>query len=150
MSIEIPKRYTVSEKDSKNYVLKNFVNIYGARQAPRQWYQYLCKKLDANWEKSIFNTNIFFHKFFLIIVYYVDNTIILGSTIKDIENVFKKIQTTNLELTMERDLADFLGGYIETLPDNKSFHFYQKYQIQKVLKDLNLHADSTKSKSIFC
>ena len=62
MFMEIPKEYTVSEGDPKNYVLEILANTYGARQAPRQWYQYLYKKLDSNWEKSTFDTNIFFHK----------------------------------------------------------------------------------------
>ena len=57
-------------------------------------------------------------------VCYVDDTIIMEPTLKNIETVFKEIQVSDLELTMENDLTDFLGVYIETLPENNFFYFY--------------------------
>ena len=43
--MNIPKGYTVSEGDPNDYVLEILANTYGARQAPKQWYDYLCIKL---------------------------------------------------------------------------------------------------------
>ena len=60
---------------------------------------------------------------------YVDNTIILTPKLQDIKKIFKELKKTGLELTMKKDLADFLKVYIETLPDNKDFYLHQSYQI---------------------
>ena len=45
MFMSIPKGYKVSEGDPDDYVLELLAITYGARQAPRQWYEYLCTKL---------------------------------------------------------------------------------------------------------
>ena len=87
MYMEIPKGYTVSEGDPKEYVLEILSNTYGARQVPKQWYDYLCDKLKtAGWEMSKFDTNVFYHSALnLIFIFYVYDTIVLGPSQEKID-----------------------------------------------------------------
>ena len=45
MYMKIPKGYRVNSGDREDFVLEILANTYGAKQAPRQWYLYLCEKL---------------------------------------------------------------------------------------------------------
>src|SRR5210317_29123 len=103
MYMEIPKGYTVSEGVPSDYVMEILANMYGAKQAPRQWIQYLCSILEkAEWKQSKIMPTVFFHqKLRLIKVFYIDDSIILGPTEKDINKAVDQLRKSKLELSVE-------------------------------------------------
>src|SRR5210317_354532 len=151
MYMEIPKRYMVSEGIPSDYVLEILANTYGAKQAPRQWFQYLCSKLEkAEWQQSKIMPTVFYHqKLSLIKVFYVNNSIILGPTEKVINKAVDQLRKLKLELTVEGDVSDFLGVYIDKIGGN-IYHLHQQHQIERVINDLNLHHDNVKTKAVPC
>ena len=151
MFMEVPKGYTIKNGDPKDYVLEILANTYGAKQAPKVWYDYLTSKLlQAGWEKSKIDPNIFYNNLLkLILVCYVDDTIMLGPNSDNIMQAVSQLKKLKLDLTMEGDISDFLGVHIEKLP-NGSFHLNQKHQIDRVLKDLSLTDENVKVKAVPC
>ena len=60
MYMEVPKGYTITNGNPKDFVLEILANTYGARQAPRVWYKYLIGKLKkAKWKQSRWFPTIF-------------------------------------------------------------------------------------------
>ena len=151
MFMSVPKGYTVSEGDPNDYVLEILANTYGAKQAPKQWYDYLRAKLkEAGWERSDYVPTVFYNvKRNLLYVLYVDDSILFGPTDEAIQQGFEELQRIRLEVTMEGNLSDFLGAHIEELPDG-SFHLHQSHQIKKVINDLGLAGPQTTRKNTPC
>ena len=148
MFMEIPKGYTISKGDPKDYVLEILANTYGARQAPRVWYQYLKSKLmKAKWKQSKWFP-IIFYKTGVLYVLYVDDSIIIGATDKVLDDEIKLLQRQQLQLTVEGNLEDFLGVNITKINDS-TFHLHQAHQINNLIKDLHLK-ENTKTKDVPC
>ena len=52
---------------------------------------------------------------------------------EQIKQAVLELKKVGLELTMEGNLADFLGVHIEQV-DHQAYHLHQRHQIKKVLK----------------
>src|SRR5210317_2621042 len=93
---------------------------------------------------------VFYHqKLRLIKVFYVDDSIILGPTKKDINKAVNQLRKLKLELTVEGDVSDFLGVHIDKIKGNV-YHLHQQHQIERVINDLNLQHDNVKTKVVPC
>ena len=146
MFMEIPKGYTLSYGDPKDYVLEILANTYGARQAPRVWYKYLRSRLKkAKWKQSKWFP-IIFDEAGVIYVLYVDDSIIIGATDEKLDAEIALLRKLRLQLTVEGSLEDFLGVNITKIKHNV-FHLHQAHQISNILKDLHLQ-DNTNIKTI--
>ena len=71
---------------------------------------------------------------------YTDDSIITGHTEKDINEAIQAIKTTNLDVTEEGDINDFLGVNIKRNTDG-SILFRQPLLIDSILRDLRLESD---------
>lgn len=143
--IEIPKGYEIEGAKKGEFVLKIKQNVYGQRQAGRVWNLFLVEKLmSIGFERSKVDDCIFYRGN-VIYALYVDDSIITGPSKDEIDQVVKDMRSTGLELTIEGDLADFLGVNIDR-KDDGSIHLTQPHLINSILKDLNMLNDNVKPK----
>ena len=115
--MSVPKGHAVSEGDPCNCVPETLTNTCGARQAPKQWWNFLRAKLkEASWEQSKhINTGFYNTKQNLLYALRVDNSILFGPTEEAIQQGFKELKQIWLEVTMEDKLSHFLGVHVEEL-----------------------------------
>ena len=113
--MEFPRGFKVpGGADRKDVVLKLHRNLYGQKQAGRVWYEYLRKRLitkagfiQSKHDKCLFYCRKVMHAL------YIDDSILGAPTRKELEAAIKAIQDAKLQITLEGDLADFLGVKIE-------------------------------------
>ena len=80
-------------------------------------------------------------------MFYVDDSIILGPTEKNINEAVQALLDQKLELIMEGNVSDFLGVHIYKV-SNDIYHLHQTHQINRVINDLNLQHDNVNTKSV--
>jgi hypothetical protein len=81
-----------------------------------------------------------------IYVLYTDDLILAGPTNKDLDQAIADMKKAELNLTVEGDIADFLGVKIERKADG-TIHFTQPHLIDSILECLRLKEDKGKTKS---
>jgi hypothetical protein len=132
----------------KDYVLQIHRNIYGQKQAGRVWNQYLVKKLvkELGFKQSKVDECVFYRGKTMYVLY-TDDSLLAGPDKREIEAIIDELQTkAKLAITVEGDLADFLGVNIDRRSDG-TIHLSQPHLIDQILKDLRLNDDSTKARS---
>ena len=129
-----------TETDSdKNYILKLNKSLYGLKQALYNWYGKLKKGLeDRGFTKSQVDPCLYL-KDEMIVLTYVDDCIIVGNSMKDIDSFVNSMQTgpENFILTDEGDIDKFLGIDIKQLSENK-FEISQPFLIERIVNLLGL------------
>ncbi|KAI2497837.1 hypothetical protein MHU86_16671 [Fragilaria crotonensis] len=131
-----------------DYVLKIHRNIYGQKQAGRVWNQYLVRKLvkDLGFKQSSVDECVFYRGSTLYVLY-TDDSLLAGPDQVEINRIIKELQTkAKLSITVEGDLADFLGVSIDRRSDG-TIHLSQPHLIDQILKDLRLQGANVKSRS---
>jgi hypothetical protein len=134
--------------DPREYVLKLHRNIYGQKQAGRVWNQFLVTKLvkELGFRQSKVDECVFYRGKTLYVLY-TDDSLLAGPDAKEIEQIIKELQTkAKLSITVEGDLADFLGVNIDRR-DNGTIHLTQSHLIDQILSDLRMNNDNVKPKS---
>ena len=77
-------------------------------------------------------------------VLYTDDSLLAGPDLKEIEQVIYDLQhMAKLAITVEGDLADFLGVNIDRRDDG-TIHLSQPHLIDQILEDLRLKDDTVK------
>ena len=144
--MEVPKGFTIEGGNRKDYVLKIHRNIYGQKQAGWVWNKYLANKLvnKVGFKPSKVDECVFY-KGQVVYVLYTDNSILAGPDEAEIDQVIQDIKDAKLDITVERDIQDFLGVNIDILSDRKIL-FTQPNLIDKVLKAMNMDQTSLKIK----
>jgi hypothetical protein len=80
-------------------------------------------------------------------VLYTDDSLIAGPDAEEIEQIIRDLRDkAKLAITVEGDLADFLGVSIDQRDDG-TIHLSQPNLIQQILKDLRLDGDNVKPRS---
>ena len=131
--------------DRKDVVLKLHRNLYRQKQAGHVWYEYLHKWLVTKagfvqWKHD----ECLFYCGKVMYALYIDDSILGAPTHKELEAAIKAIQDAKLQITLEGDLADFLGVKIEQKGTDK-ITFTQPHLIDDILNDLGLtHAKDGK------
>jgi Reverse transcriptase (RNA-dependent DNA polymerase) len=132
----------------KDYVLKMHRNIYGQKQAGRVWNQFLVKKLieELGFKQSKVDECVFYRGRTMYVLY-TDDSLLAGPDEKEIESIIRELQTkSKLTITVEGDLADFLGVSIDRRK-NGTIHLSQPHLIDQILTDLKMKDDKVKPKS---
>ena len=146
MYMEFPKGFTVpGGVDRKAFVLKLHRNLYGQKQAGWVWYKYLRKRLitQAGFVPSKHDECLFFRGKVLYALY-IDDSILGAPTRRELDEAITAIKEAKLQITLEGDLADFLGVKIERKSQNEII-FTQPHLIDDILQDLGLqHAKEGK------
>ena len=146
MYMEFPRGFKVTGGvDRKEVVLKLHHNLYGQKQAGCVWYEYLCKRLitKAGFIQSKHDECLFYQGKVMYALY-IDDSILGAPMQKELEAAIRAIQDAKLQITLEGDLADFLGVKIERKGTNEII-FTQPHLINDILNDLGLkHAKDGK------
>ena len=133
--------------NAKDDVLRIHRNIYGQKQAGRVWNKYLTEKLikDLGFKQSRVDECVFYRGKTLYVLY-TDDSLLAGPDRNEIDQIIEELQTkAKLAITVEGDLADFLGVNIERR-SNGTIHMTQPHLIDQILDDLRLNDDSVKDK----
>jgi hypothetical protein len=134
--------------DAKDYVLKIHRNIYGQKQAGRVWNKFLSNKLVNKLEfKQSKVDECVFYRGKTLYVLYTDDSLLAGPDKDEIQTIINELQEkAKLQITVEGDLADFLGVSIERKTDG-TIHMTQPHLIEQILQDLRMMGGSVKSRS---
>ena len=145
--MRIPKGFEINGGNSDDYLLKIHRNIYGQKQAGRVWNRYLVNKLvnELGFQQSKIDECVFY-KGSMIYALYTDDSILVGPSKNEIDEVIKQMKKINLDITDEGTLEDFLGVNIERKP-NGDIHLTQPHLIDQILKDLRLDKENVKERS---
>jgi hypothetical protein len=139
--MELP-RGMVPDHDEANkhlYVLKLKKNLYGLKQASFNWFDKLKNGLmDRDFKPSKIDACLYYKKG-MIVLTYVDDCIIIGDKMKEIDEFVKSMQNgpENFILTDEGDIDKFLGIEIEYLDSNR-FELKQPFLIERICRTLGL------------
>ena len=120
--------------NTKEYVLQIHRNIYGQKQAGRVWNKYLVNKLvkELGFKQSKVDECVFYRGKTLYVLY-TDDSLLAGPDLKEIEQVIYDLQhMAKLAITVEGDLADFLGVNIDRRDDG-TIHLSQPHLIDQIL-----------------
>ena len=146
--MKIPKGFDLGEGiDQDKYVLQIHRNIYGKKDSGRIWNQYLTKKLieEVGFTQSKFDECVFY-KGTTIYLLYIDDSILAGPNVEEIQQIISDIRKAKLQITEEGDIQDFLGVNIEQRP-NGSIELTQPHLINQILKDLKMEKDNVITKN---
>ena len=127
------------EESKHQYVLKLKKNLYGLKQASYNWFDKLKSGLmDRGFSPSKIDPCVYL-KPGMIVLSYVDDCIIIGKDMKEIDSFVKSMQNgpENFILTDEGDIDKFLGIEIKQL-DNNRFEMAQPFLIERICKLLGL------------
>jgi Reverse transcriptase (RNA-dependent DNA polymerase) len=144
MYMSIPRGFKVESEDQE-YVLKLKKNLFGQKQAGRVWNKHLVQKLK---NVGFMQSNIdecLFYKDSVIFILYTDDSILTGPNSKQVDQVIQDMKEAGLKLTVEGDIADFLGVRIQRMQDR--FHLSQPHLIADILKELRLDSENITTKS---
>jgi hypothetical protein len=135
--MEIPKGITTpSGTRTSDYVLKLIKNLYGQKQAGRVWYMHLVKHLlQMGFTQSRFDPCVFYYRKCIVLIY-VDDTILLGPTKKEVEHIVRMLHST-FDIQDEGNMSDYLGVKI-THNEDGTITLTQPQIINSILQDLRL------------
>ena len=147
--MNVPKGVNLKKgSNPDDFVLKIHRNIYGQKQAGRVWNQYLVKKLvrDLGFKQSAVDECVFYRGSTLYVLY-TDDSLLAGPDKAEIDLIIKELQTkAKLSITVEGDLADFLGVSIDRMSDG-TIHLSQPHLIDQILKELRLNSTNVKPRT---
>jgi hypothetical protein len=139
--MELPKGIQLSSGNSKTHVLRLIKNLYDQKQAGRVWNQHLAKGLQkAGFVVSRVDECVFY-KGKTIFIVYVDDGILFGPDLKEIELAMKNLDAQGFNLDMMGDVKDYLSINSERLPDDR-VNIYQPQLIEQIIKDVGLSQGS--------
>ena len=137
--VYIEKPRGLSFKDKSDKVLHLIKSLYGLKQAPKTFYEKLKRGLEQRGFVASTMDPCLFMKKNMMVVIYVDDTIIAGPDPNAIEHLIKDLGIPDSEeretfaLRDEGEVGDFLGIRIEKRA-HRSFTLSQTGLISKVLK----------------
>ena len=143
--MHMPKGITIEGVNADDTVLEVIKNIYGGKDAGRQWFKYLKKKLESVGFVQSRIDHCVFYKGNAIYVLYTDDSILAGPDQAELDDIVVQMKSTGLDLTVEGDVADFLGVHIDRREDG-TFHLSQPRLIDSILSDLGLDQPNSTAK----
>ena len=104
----------------------------------------------AYWQtgvQAIIGRRCVFYRGKTLYVLYTDDSLLAGPDSKEIDNIIDELQSkAKLDITVEGDLADFLGVHIDRREDG-TIHLSQPHLIKQILKDLRMETKDIKTRS---
>jgi hypothetical protein len=139
--VELPEMFCDDQNQGNKdrVVLKLNKLLYGLVQAPLSWYNHLQKGLNEfDFEVSKLDSGMYYGRgMMMIITYYVDDTLLFGPNVKEMEKVITELEGLGYGLTREEGdkttVFAFLGVSILLDPVMKKLKMTQKGLIKKVL-----------------
>ncbi len=118
-------------------------NLLGQRQAGRVWNKHLIERLKKVGFVASQIDECIFYRGQSVFVLYTDDSILAGPDSKELDSIIEDMKKAEFDLTVEGDIADFLGVKFERGENGKSFNLTQPHLIDDLLKELRLEADKT-------
>jgi len=130
--------------DTKHYIrLKR--NLYGCRQAARNWFSYLTKGLIANGFRQSAHEPCLYLRNDCIMMVYTDDCLIFARDDSTIDTLIKSLNETYL-LEDQGTVNDYLGLHIQKSQPTNEIVMTQPGLIESILKDLRLDTLGTHTK----
>jgi hypothetical protein len=131
--------------DPKHHDMQHFIqlkkNLYGCKQAARNWFQYLTQGLIAHgFVQSKIDPCLYMHNDCIMVVY-TNDCLIFAKDDSTIDNLLTSLSDTYL-LEDQGATNDYLGIRISKDASTKSITMTQPGLIESILQDLNLTFDS--------
>jgi hypothetical protein len=126
--VDMPRGFSESGK-----ILKLKKSLYGLKQSPRNFFQFLKGKLEKIWFVSAMDIDpclFIFDK--VICLVYVDDTLFYSPKPEYIDEVIQKLRDENVDLEEEEDIASFLGVHIKRNESNGWNHQVNSIWIDQV------------------
>ena len=132
--VEMPRGF---KKSNQVYKLKR--NLYGLKQAARNFFEHLKEKLESqNFRQSNLDQCLFIHKNILVLIY-VDDCIFFSKDKENITNMIKALRESGLEIEPEHDMAGFLGVLIDRNNEKGHYTLTQVGLIERIITSLELN-----------
>jgi len=135
--VEYPASFVIQGKEDKVYLLKKV--LYRLKQAPRAWYGRIDDYLiSSGFQKSLSEAILYVKKInddVLVISLYVDDLIVTGSNIQQVEE-FKQKMMQFFEMTDLGLISFFLGMEIKQSKEEK--FICQKKYVKEILKKFHM------------
>ena len=98
--MELPKGVTIQNANEKTHVFEVLRNIYGGKDAGRQWFLRLRGKLLSIGSQAVSQSmNASFTVGRVVFVLYTDDSIIMGPDKAEIDALIEKMKQSGLDLT---------------------------------------------------
>jgi hypothetical protein len=132
--VEMPRGFSEPGK-----VLKLKRLLYGLKQSPRNFFQFLKGKLEGIGFTSATDVDpCLFVSDKVICLVYVDDTLFYSPKPEYIDEVIQKLRDAEMDLEEEGSVAGFLGVHIERNEKDGSIKLTQKGLIKRIIETLNI------------
>ena len=132
----------------KTHCLQLLRNIYGTKQAPRVWFQYLEKGLkELGFTPSQLDPCLFYRGNVIFMVY-IDDCILISPNKDEVDKVIDELKRAKANFTVDDlgDVDDYMGAKVEPRPNGK-LKLSQPQLIESILKDLHLQSNTNGRKT---
>ena len=150
--MNIPKGYkTPKDKNNRPMVLKLIRNIYGTKQGPKVWGDFLHQGLTkASFTQSQVDPCLYYRPGLIFLVY-IDDCLLLSSKYELIDQRIHDLRAAEPHFNMEDQgsVNDFLGIQVKHKP-NGEITLTQPQLIASILKDLHLNKDNVITRKTPC
>jgi hypothetical protein len=137
----------VSDENRRRYVLKLNKSLYGLKQAGYNWFEKLKEGLiTRDFIQSQVDKCVFFRKDCIILTY-VDDCIILGKNMSDVDAVIASLHVgpERFQLIDQGSIDKYLGLMITDI-DCNTFEMSQPFLVRRILEFLSLDEHKTKGR----
>ncbi len=132
--VEMPRGFRVPGK-----VLRLNKSLYGMRESPRNFYEFLKAKLEKcgmvcqqELDPCLFISDK------VICLVYCDDTLLFARKQKHIHELIAKLKDLDMQLEIESDVARFLGVDIQRHPEDGSIHLVQEGLAKRIVEALGV------------
>jgi len=144
--VDMPCGFDQLSKNGRKKCLKLKRTLYGLRQSPRAFWQYMTKKLEqSGLKQSKFDPCLFVGEKVTVIVY-VDDLIFWVKDEAAIHNTAMKLRELGVDLEQEDDAAGFLGVTMDRNEHSGLLEMKQTGLIQRIIEAVGLDDGMVKGK----
>jgi hypothetical protein len=139
----------VSDENQRRYVFKCNKSLYGLKQAGYNWFEKTREGLiTRDFIQSQVDKKCLFFRKDCIILTYVDDCIILGKTIPDVDAVILSLHVCpeKFQLIDQGSFDNYLGLMITDI-DSSTFEMSQPFLVCRILEFLSLDEHKTKGRN---
>jgi hypothetical protein len=138
--VEMPRGFA-----KPGIVLKLKRSLYGLKQSPRNFFQFLKTQLEAIGFMSMTDVDpCLFISNSVICLVYVDDTLFYSPKDEFISEVISRLRQRGMDLEVEGDVAGFLGVHVERNVDSGTIKLTQAGLIQRIITALGVHNEPIK------
>lgn len=143
--VDMPRGFKQYDNRGRPKILSLNRFLYGLRQSPRAFWQYLTQKLESCGLKQSKLDPCLFIGTNVIVVTYVDDVLFWSTDEKYIYELGSKLREAGVDLEEESDAAGFLGVDLVRLPDGR-IHLKQPGLIKRIIDALGFDINETSTK----